>query len=237
MVLLAALMLGALWSVCAFLRLSRPQDLVAFLGMASECHSVWKQFAFRRFGAGGSALELFRRFPPTRREEFGRYGIYRFSDGPANCIPFTSLSVVTKDGKLIAAASGSCTWRFTFFSTQDPELNRQYAGFLQQRHRESERKRLERLEAELLRFFGQHDRWPTNEAEFGWFVTGEKPPTEASIAAKNKFMARYGLGRQKLAFGPTNPLGITFTFPEDGTLTMTLNGETGLISTVTRPSK
>jgi hypothetical protein len=54
-------------------------------------------------------------------------------------------------------------------------------------------------------FYGQHDRWPTNEAEFGWFVAGEKPPTQALIAAENRFRARYGLGKRKLESETTEP--------------------------------
>jgi len=219
--------------------------------MAAECRPVWKQFAFRRYGAGDSAQELFRRFPPTRRTEFGRYGVYSFSAGPSNSIPFTSLSLVTRDRKLLSAASGSCTWQFTFFSSADPELDRQYAAFEQARHHKLEQSRLQRLEAELQKFYDQHDRWPTNEAEFGWFVTkpptvvsvaaenrfSEKPPTEASVAAENKFRARYGLGKRGLPSLSTNPLGITFKFREDGALTIALNGEPDLVGTVPKPSR
>ncbi len=231
--LVAVFTLVVFGAACAFLRISRPRDLEAFLGMASECHPVWRQFAFHRFKAGDSAQELFRRFPPTWRQEFGRYGIYSFSDGPSNSIAFTSLSVVTKDGKLISAASGSCTWQFTFFTTEDPELDRQYAAFVQERHNRLEQERLERLKGELQRFYGQRDRWPTNESEFGWFVTGEKPPTRASTAAEKSFKVRYG-------FVPSprpNPLGVTFTFREDGGLTIALNGEPELVGTVPRPTK
>src|SRR5467141_3070437 len=71
LLLAAALALALIGASCALLRISRPRDIEAFLGMAAECHPVWKQFAFRRYGAGDSAQELFRRFPPTRRTEFG----------------------------------------------------------------------------------------------------------------------------------------------------------------------
>jgi hypothetical protein len=114
--------------VCAFLRITRPPDLEAYFGMASECDPVWKQFALRRFGAGDLADELFRRFPPTLRREFGRYGVYSYGFG------FTGLSVVTRDGKLLSARAGSCDWQFTFFSNEDRELNRQYESYLRQKY-------------------------------------------------------------------------------------------------------
>ena len=235
--LAAVLALALIGASFAFLRISHPRDIEAFLGMAAECHPVWKQFAFRRYGAGDSSQELFRRFPPTHRTEFGRYGVYSFSAGPSNTIPFTSLSVVTRDGKLLSAASGSCTWQFIFFSSADPELDRQYAAFVQARHHKLEQSRLQQLEAELQTFYDQHDRWPTNEAEFGWFVTGEKPPPEASGAAENRFRKRYGLGKRGLASHSTNPLGIIFELREDGDLTLALKGEPDLLGTVAKPSR
>jgi len=233
--LAAVLTLVVLGASCVFLRISSPRDVEAFLGMASECHPVWKQFAFRRIGAGDPAQELFRRFPPTRRQEFGRYGVYYYSVGSSNGIPFTSLSVVTKDGRLISAGSGSCTWEFTFFSAKDPELERQYADFVKERDHGLEQQRLERLKVDLQRFYGQHTRWPTNESEFGWFVTGEKPPTADSIAAEKRFRSRLGI--RKTTPELPNPLGITFTFRKDGALTIGLNGEPDLVATVSRPVK
>lgn len=144
-ILAAVLIIAAAIGCCAFLRISRPADVEAYLGMASECHPIWKQFALRRFTAGDSAAELFQRFPPDRREEFGRYGIYSYYRG-AEGIPFTALGVVTRDGKLLRAESGSCTWQFCFFQTEDTELDRQFAALVKERIEESKRKEIERLE-------------------------------------------------------------------------------------------
>ena len=138
----AALFIALAIVCCAFLRISRPADVEAYLGMASECHPVWKQFALRRFSAGDSTAELFRRFPPSRKAEFGRYGVcsyYQSSDG----IPFTGLAVVTRDGRLLSAETGSCTWRFTFFRTADPDLDVQYAAYYKEKSERRERERLE----------------------------------------------------------------------------------------------
>ena len=205
--------------------------------MAQECHPVWKQFALRRFGRGDAANELFRRFPPTHRDEFGRYGIYSFSAGPPGGIPFTRVSVVTKDGRLIAAGSGSCTWRFTFFNAQDPELERQYEALLRERYRSHEQRRLEQLKARLRAFYRQRERWPTNEAEFAWFVTGEKPPVppaEPKTAAQKKYLARYGL-RKAARF--TNPLGISLKLREDGAIVVMLHEEPDFVGAVEKPAQ
>jgi len=70
-VLLGVSALLALGAFCAFFRISNLEDIEAYREMARECHPVWKQLALRRFGRGDAAQELFRRFPPTHREEFG----------------------------------------------------------------------------------------------------------------------------------------------------------------------
>jgi hypothetical protein len=184
-------------AACAFLRIWRVRDVEAYLGMASECHPVWRQFAFRRLGAGDSASDLLGRYPPSRREEFGRYGVYRYYQGDSNGIPFTGLSVVTRDGKLLSAGAGSCTWRFSFFQTEDPDLDRQYELFSKERRIRLERQRLGRLEAQLRKFYSVHSRWPTNQEEFSFFVTGSRSVT-------------------------TNDLGITFALRTDGTVDIAL---------------
>jgi len=138
-VIALVLFLGLGVGCCAFLRISRPADIEAYFGMASECHPVWKRFAFRQFSAGDSAAELLRWFPPNHREEFGRYGIYSYGAPGA----FTGFAVVTRDGKLLSAQTGSCTWRFTFFHTEDAELNRQCAAYYKEKRERWERERLE----------------------------------------------------------------------------------------------
>ena len=182
---------------CVFFRIRHPRDIDAYLGMASECHPIWRQFAFRRFGADDSASNLLQRYPPSRSEVFGRYGIYSYHQGDSNCIPFTGLKVVTKDGKLLGAGAGSCTWQFSFFRTEDAELEREYAVFVKERHEKLERQRLERLETALRRFYSQHARWPTNQEEFSCFVTGSRSVT-------------------------TNDLGITLVERADGVVDIAL---------------
>jgi hypothetical protein len=101
--------------------------------MAGESPPVWRQFAFRRFGIGDSTAEFLKKHPPTRREEFGRYGIYHDGPGDSNSIPFTGLTVASKDGKLISAGAWSCTWQFVFFSTKDSRLIVVHLFFLKER--------------------------------------------------------------------------------------------------------
>ena len=208
------LLIGFAVGLCAFLRIHRVADIDAYAGMAAECHPIWKEFAFRRFGFGDSAVDMLRRFPPTRREEFGRYGIYSFTMGTSNELDWTVLTVVAREGKLIAAGAGSCTWQFPFFTTVDPELNGQYKNYQAQRRRKLLHMHLEKLEGQLRKFYAQHDRWPTNDPEFYWFVTGQKPPPSANPAENRR--------KEKAVI--ENPsatlLGISLKPSDDGSMTI-----------------
>ena len=52
--------------------------------MAGGYHPVWREFAFRRIGAGDSVADFLRRFPASDRKEFGRYGVYHYYPGNAH---------------------------------------------------------------------------------------------------------------------------------------------------------
>jgi hypothetical protein len=219
--------------LCKFLRISHRNDVLAYCGMHRECHPAWKQFALRRFGAGDSTKKLLRRFPPTRTEEFGRYGIYSYGDG------FTVFWVMTKDDKLLSAAVGSCTWQFTFFHTPDPELERQYAALLNARAVKSSSQELNRLQGELLRFYFQNDRWPSNKTEFGCFVTGEQPPIEQTkldlTRQEAAFRKRFGLDIPNTV--PYNPLGISLHEETNGSICIALQRESPVAAIVSKPGR
>lgn len=132
-------------AVCIFLRVSSPQDVGAYIGMAAECHPVWRQFALRRVGPGDSAQTFLERYPPTCREEFGRYGIYTYLSHPPSphSIPFTNITVHTRDGRIFYVVAGSCTWTFAFFGEPDADFERQYRSYLRQLHKEANERRRE----------------------------------------------------------------------------------------------
>jgi hypothetical protein len=127
-VFVSAACLTVLLSLCAFFRVWSSADLAAYRGMAAECHPVWRAFAFRAFSRGDSTNALFAKYPPTRREVFGRYGIYRYGD-----LGFTGFTVIACDGRLLTAVAGSCTWSFTFFETPDAQLDSDYHTYMHER--------------------------------------------------------------------------------------------------------
>ena len=132
LVVAGVLAVVTLVAACVFFRISSPGDIEAYLGMARECHPAWRPLALRRVGAGDSAAEFLRRHPPNFRDEFGRYGVYRYYRDTGHGLSFTTLHVVARDGRLLRAQASSCTWRFTFFDTPDPALDAEYAAFAKQ---------------------------------------------------------------------------------------------------------
>jgi hypothetical protein len=178
---------------CVFFQIRHPSDVSAYLGMAAEVHSVWREFAMRRFTAGDSAKDLVRLYPPKIAEEFGRYAVYRYHTADDGSLPMSGLQVTARDGKLLSAQAGSCTWQFTFFETPDPLIDQEYRNYWDERRKKREAERRDKLATKLMTFHEQFDRWPTNVKEFGTFVTGSTG-------------------------GGTNPLGILLLQQADGTM-------------------
>lgn len=113
-----------LFSAAQFLRISTPRDILAFVGMATECHPIWKELAFRRLGPGDSFAATVSVMPPDHAEVLGEFACYDYGGG------FTGLRIYTKDNKVVAAGAGSCTWDYTFFDTISvddwDEINQHY---------------------------------------------------------------------------------------------------------------
>jgi hypothetical protein len=131
--------LALLLGFCVIFRISSLADVDAYRGMAAECHPVWRAFACRQFSLGDSAADLARMHPPTESDIFGRYTILRYDKkhrtGGGG---FTSFSVVSRDGRLIAAGAASCTWRLNFFDTEDTRLRHEYMRYREARLQERE---------------------------------------------------------------------------------------------------
>lgn len=103
------------------------------------------------------------------------------------------ITVAARDGKLISAAGGGCTWKYSFFDLPDPEFERQYELHLTEKRKKFELKRIDKLAGHLLTFRKDFERWPTNVKEFATFVTGSSG-------------------------GGTNPLSLVLRFNQDDTI-------------------
>ena len=182
-------MLALILAACLFVRIRQPRDLVSHLEMAIEFPAIWRELALRRFGSGDSAEDLLRICPPNRSDTFGRYGIYEYFHDDGG-LPMSGITVAARDGKLISATAGGCTWKYSFFDVPDPELDRQYELYVTEKRKKFELKRIDKLEGHLLIFRKNFERWPTNVKEFATFVTGSSD-------------------------GGTNPLSVVLRFNQD----------------------
>lgn len=114
-------LLVLLVAACVFFRVRHPKDLYAYVEMAGFS-TVWREFAFRRVGPGDSATGLVRRHLPKRSYEFGRYAVYEYDDAEPGTFAMGGITVTARDGKLLSAYAGSCTWKRTFFETPDSDI-------------------------------------------------------------------------------------------------------------------
>lgn len=156
---------------CVFLRIREVRHLEAYAEMARTFPPVWREFAFRKLSAGDLAADLLQRHKPTRIEEFGRYGIYSYYPGGEGGLPMSGVVAITRDGRLLTAEAASCTWKLTFFETNDPELDKGYEAYMDQKRMKWARRDLDRYATNLVSFDGRHKRWPTNVKEFSAFIS------------------------------------------------------------------
>jgi hypothetical protein len=104
-------------------------------------------------------------------------------------------------------------------------------------------RQLDQLTLDLQRFYNEQQRWPTNEGEFGTFVTGEKPTmagTDSKISGsmvaseQQAFRHRYGLDGARMPF---NPLGIVLNVDADEQVCIAFKGETELARVMGKPGR
>jgi hypothetical protein len=185
---LAVILVAVLVAACVVLRIRHPGDLVSHCEMAIEFPVIWRELALRRFGPGDSAEDLTRRCPPKRSDTFGRYAIHHYFHGA-----MSGITVTVRDGKLLSAEAGGCTWKYSFFETADAEIDREYETYVREKGKLFEQRRIDKIATNLVVFRERFERWPTNVKEFATFVTGTSG-------------------------GGTDPLSIALHFSEDGAI-------------------
>jgi hypothetical protein len=95
------------------------QDLVGYIEMSREFHPVWKDLAIRRVRLGDSTEDLLRRYPAPMQVKYGPYVDFEYEVAPGGQISFCSLCITAKDGRLVSARAGSCTWEHVFFESKE----------------------------------------------------------------------------------------------------------------------
>jgi hypothetical protein len=95
-----------------------------------------------RITAGVEVEDLIKKEPPHRLRRYGRFVELTYYSGgppPPMSIPFESLAVIAKDGKLIFAGAAGCTWAHFFFEMtpeESAEWNRAFEQCLAENWKE-----------------------------------------------------------------------------------------------------
>ena len=81
-------------------------------------YPIGRDLWFGRIGPGRSVKEIMDVAPPHRTQQLDRFTCLVYypgrPPGPGE-LPFSGLEVVAKDGRLVRASAGSCTWARLFF--------------------------------------------------------------------------------------------------------------------------
>jgi hypothetical protein len=117
--LLAAGLLACAW----YFRIWSWRDLQVYRMMSRECHPIWEDLHWGRISAGQDVEAVIAQTKPVRVERFGNYVMLGYQEG----LCFTGITLVARDGKLVAASAWSCTWDRTFFDTLSSEAWQAYS--------------------------------------------------------------------------------------------------------------
>jgi len=118
--LLAAGLLACAW----YTGIWSWHDLRVYRMMSRECHPVWNDLYWGRIAAGQDVEEVVARTQPPRVERLGDWVTLSYQ-GKGLC--FTGVTVIAREGKLVAASAWSCTWSRKFFDTLPLEEWRAYS--------------------------------------------------------------------------------------------------------------
>jgi hypothetical protein len=136
---LAALLLvtGSVVLICWDWRIWGPTDFRAYQEVSR--YPLGQDLWFGRITAGQNIDSVVSQAPPHSVVKFGQFTLVNYyASGPRQpgFLPMESMTIIAKDGKLIAASAGGCTWARTFFSmstTEEAECKQAFARHLESR--------------------------------------------------------------------------------------------------------
>jgi hypothetical protein len=134
---LAIVLTFAAIGLCWFFGIHSRMDIVAYQAMIHEDYPpIWKDLAWRRIRKGDRLEDLIEEYEPVWREDFGPYVHVSYTTP----YDFNWLGITAKDGRLICAYAGSCTWQHVFFDSPEEEeaFNKAYLAYAKQRMLESQ---------------------------------------------------------------------------------------------------
>jgi hypothetical protein len=118
LVLLAAALLGC----ASYFRVLTWRDVKVYRAMSRECHPVWQDLHWGRIQPGQAVETVIAQTKPLRVHRFTNFTELSYQEG----LSFTGVTIIARDGKLVAAAAWSCTWHRVFFDALSLEEWRVY---------------------------------------------------------------------------------------------------------------
>ena len=109
--------LGVVFACAWHFRIWSFQDLRLYLLMSRECHPVWRDLHWGHILHGQDVEEVITRTRPLGVQRFEEFVVLGYQE-PGS---FAAVSVVARDGKLVAGGAWSCTWRREFFNSLTTE--------------------------------------------------------------------------------------------------------------------
>ena len=106
-ILLLAAWHSGIWSL---------RDWEIYQAMNRECPPVWRDLHDGRVYLGQPVEEVIAQTAPTRVEHFENFVLLEYQENRPGTICFTNVAIVAKDGRLIDAQAGGCTWQRTVFA-------------------------------------------------------------------------------------------------------------------------
>ncbi len=89
-----------------------------------ECHPVWRDFLFSRINAGDNVNSVIAQTRPSVVEnERGTVTLCWYQNYQEGQLQFTSVYAEARQGKLVCAYAGSCTWTRQFFDLTGREAD------------------------------------------------------------------------------------------------------------------
>jgi hypothetical protein len=102
---------SSLLLVCWHYGIWSLRDWEIYQEMSRECHPVWKDLHSAKVHLGQPVEEVIALTWPVHVERFENFVFLDYQQGWC----FTGVRIIAKNGRLISAQAGSCTWQRTFF--------------------------------------------------------------------------------------------------------------------------
>jgi hypothetical protein len=105
------------FSFCWFVKIESITHPRTFIGIARSCHPVWKDLACGRIYEGQPVDEVIAKTKPAHVDRRGVFVSLDYHEPWS----LTVMRVIAKNGKLVSAHAGSCTWDHTFFDSMSEQ--------------------------------------------------------------------------------------------------------------------